>query len=210
MKNEDLFAEQIARIIDPSSWRVMDSYLAETKRKYAGQHVGWDPEAFKHKESLAKARKILGLEGFADLRLQLDLAENALAQFHEHEGWTANYIAQRLFDRARDSEARCEAAEQALERMRGFVRIAIDQAKRMKNSARLMGPREVHDDPRLAKLWVRWTYDQGKQLLDALKPARDALNPTPQGGKPALDDETQEDRDRANEESWFFDMDGKP
>lgn len=51
--------ETVARIIDPSAWRVMDSYLAETMRKYAGQHVGIDLEAFKHKASLSKADAIL-------------------------------------------------------------------------------------------------------------------------------------------------------
>jgi hypothetical protein len=40
-------------IIDPSSWRVMDGYLADMLRKYKGQDVGYDPEQFKHKESLA-------------------------------------------------------------------------------------------------------------------------------------------------------------
>jgi hypothetical protein len=45
--------ERYARIIDPSSWRVMDGYLADMLRKYKGQDVGYDPEQFKHKESLA-------------------------------------------------------------------------------------------------------------------------------------------------------------
>lgn len=51
--------EELARIIDPSSWRVMDSYLAETKRKYAGQNVGWPTEQFQHKESMVVALAIL-------------------------------------------------------------------------------------------------------------------------------------------------------
>lgn len=55
---EDL-TEKVARIIDPSSWAVMDSYLEQTKRKYAGQNVGWPEDQFKHKESMAKAREIL-------------------------------------------------------------------------------------------------------------------------------------------------------
>lgn len=54
-------AEQIARIIDPSSWRVMDGYLAETKRKYRGENVGWPSDQFHHKESMAKAQAILNL-----------------------------------------------------------------------------------------------------------------------------------------------------
>lgn len=64
--------ERIARIIDPSSWRVMDSYLAETKRKYAGQDYGYDPDAFKDKASLAKADTILA-----------DDPSQALADGHE-------------------------------------------------------------------------------------------------------------------------------
>lgn len=51
--------ERMARMIDPSSWRVMDSYLAETKRKYQGQDAAYDPDTFKHKESMAKATEIL-------------------------------------------------------------------------------------------------------------------------------------------------------
>lgn len=51
--------ELIARIIDPSSWRVMDGYLEDTKRKYRGQNVGWPSDQFQHKESMAKAREIL-------------------------------------------------------------------------------------------------------------------------------------------------------
>ena len=51
--------EIAARIIDPSSWAVMDSYLAATKRKYRGQNVGWPAGQFHHKESMAKARAVL-------------------------------------------------------------------------------------------------------------------------------------------------------
>ncbi len=55
----DEMAEAVARIIDPSSWSVMDGYLAQTKRKYAGQNVGWPTEQFQHTESMAKAREII-------------------------------------------------------------------------------------------------------------------------------------------------------
>ena len=57
--NDEALVERIARIIDPSSWAVMDSYLAETKRKYRGQNVGWPADQFHHKESMAKARAVL-------------------------------------------------------------------------------------------------------------------------------------------------------
>lgn len=53
--------ERIARIIDPSSWRVLDSYLADVRRKYMGQDAAYDPEAFKDKASLALVREILTL-----------------------------------------------------------------------------------------------------------------------------------------------------
>lgn len=55
----DELIEAMARIIDPSSWRVMDGYLAQMLRKYKGEHVGYDPDAFKHKESMAIARALL-------------------------------------------------------------------------------------------------------------------------------------------------------
>ena len=56
--SDDLI-EAMARIIDPSSWRVMDGYLAQMLRKYKGEHIGYDPDAFKHKESMAIARALL-------------------------------------------------------------------------------------------------------------------------------------------------------
>ena len=51
--------EVVARIIDPERWAVLDNYLAETKRKYRGQHAGYDPSAFRDAASLAKSRTIL-------------------------------------------------------------------------------------------------------------------------------------------------------
>jgi hypothetical protein len=51
--------EAVARIIDPSSWRVMDGYLEQTKRKYRGQNVGWPADQYQDKASMAKAREIL-------------------------------------------------------------------------------------------------------------------------------------------------------
>jgi hypothetical protein len=52
--------EMVARIVDPSKWRVLDSYLAEVQRK---PNVGYDPDNFKDKASLAKATAILALLG---------------------------------------------------------------------------------------------------------------------------------------------------
>jgi len=54
-------SEQIARIIDPSRWSVLDSYLADTQRKYGDVHAGYDPASFKDQISLAKADEILAL-----------------------------------------------------------------------------------------------------------------------------------------------------
>ena len=51
--------EKIARIIDPSSWAVMDGYLSDMLRKYKGQNIGYDPDAFKHKPSMKIAEKVL-------------------------------------------------------------------------------------------------------------------------------------------------------
>ncbi len=45
--------EELARVIDPSSWLVLDSYLAEVKRKHPNS--GYDPDNFKDRESLTKA-----------------------------------------------------------------------------------------------------------------------------------------------------------
>lgn len=51
--------EAVARMIDPGTWRVLDSYLADVKRKYRGQDAGYDPEAFRDKKSLKLAREIV-------------------------------------------------------------------------------------------------------------------------------------------------------
>lgn len=51
--------ETVARIIDPSSWRVLDSYLERVKRHHP--HGGYDPDNFTDKVSLAKADAILAL-----------------------------------------------------------------------------------------------------------------------------------------------------
>jgi hypothetical protein len=51
--------EEIARMIDPSSWRVMDSYLASAQRECARHNAGYDLDAFKHKDSMALASAIL-------------------------------------------------------------------------------------------------------------------------------------------------------
>jgi hypothetical protein len=63
--------EQIARIIDPNAWSVMDHYLAQTKREYAGQNVGWPADQFHDKRSMAKAREILGASHHAELVAEL-------------------------------------------------------------------------------------------------------------------------------------------
>lgn len=52
----DQLVEAGARAIAPRRWEVMDAYLEQTKRKYAGQHVGWPADQFKDKESMAQFR----------------------------------------------------------------------------------------------------------------------------------------------------------
>ncbi len=56
--------EELARIIDPSSWLVLDSYLAEVKRKHPNS--GYDPDNFKDRESLAKADQWLSRPSLVD------------------------------------------------------------------------------------------------------------------------------------------------
>lgn len=55
----DELIEAMARIIDPSSWRVMDGYLAQTLREDRGKRDDYRPDAFKHKESMAIARSLI-------------------------------------------------------------------------------------------------------------------------------------------------------
>lgn len=51
--------EQIARLIDPSSWRVFDHELERVKRHHP--NGGYDPDNFTDRASLALADKILAL-----------------------------------------------------------------------------------------------------------------------------------------------------
>ena len=48
--------EAVARAIAPSRWEVMDHYLAQTKKKYAGENAAYDPDNFKDRESMATAQ----------------------------------------------------------------------------------------------------------------------------------------------------------
>jgi len=51
--------EAIARIIDPSPWRVFDAELERVKRHHP--NGGYDPDNFKDRSSLAKAAQIVAL-----------------------------------------------------------------------------------------------------------------------------------------------------
>ena len=51
--------EAMARAIAPSRWRVMDGYLADTKRKLKGENASYDVTAFKDGTSMAMAQAAL-------------------------------------------------------------------------------------------------------------------------------------------------------
>jgi len=56
--------EDIARMIDPSSWRVFDAELRQVKRI---PNAGYDPDNFKDRKSLALADQILRrVEGYLE------------------------------------------------------------------------------------------------------------------------------------------------
>ena len=55
----DEMVERAARIISPGHWQVMDSYLAEMKRKYRWQNIAYDPDQFKDSASMHIARAAL-------------------------------------------------------------------------------------------------------------------------------------------------------
>ena len=65
---DEAMVEELARIIDPSSWAVMDGYLKDMLRKYKGENAAYDPDAFKHKASMATARAVLASPTFTRLR----------------------------------------------------------------------------------------------------------------------------------------------
>lgn len=91
--------EAVARIIDPSRWAALDSYLADMRRKLAGKDAGYDPDSFKDKDSLAKAAAIMALPDLQPGEEFLEFKE-ALSDLrslrHEYEclngggpGWSA-------------------------------------------------------------------------------------------------------------------------
>ena len=91
-----------ARAIAPRRWEVMDSYLEQNKRKYAGQNVGWPTDQFKDKESMAQFRA--GLLAILPL-LADDLA--GLAEAHSKARYNArdNAKARKANQEARDNES---------------------------------------------------------------------------------------------------------
>jgi hypothetical protein len=52
--------EEVARIIEPEAWRVLDSYLERTKRH--NPDGGYDTAVYKHRDSMRRARLILGVK----------------------------------------------------------------------------------------------------------------------------------------------------
>jgi hypothetical protein len=104
--------EELARIIDPSSWLVLDSYLAEVKRKHPNS--GYDPDNFKDRESLAKADQWLSRPSPVDgLKASLDEATSAtmmaemradklMAEVERLKGVTSMSLLSRLSDAEAD------------------------------------------------------------------------------------------------------------
>lgn len=113
----DADVERAARIIDPSSWRVFDGYLADVKRKYGNQDAAYDPAAFKDRASMEKARQILATltpppagERNADLRRECARVIDAYADAAADPGlWRA------LTDKPVSPNAALELIAKALE-----------------------------------------------------------------------------------------------
>ena len=61
MSDQIPLREAVARLVDPSSWSVMDHYLLQAQRQCRGKDASYDLDAFKHKKSLAKADEIMAL-----------------------------------------------------------------------------------------------------------------------------------------------------
>ena len=70
--------EAIARLIDPSSWRVFDSELERVKRHHP--NGGYDPDNFKDRASLALASRILTLIAAARPAVVSDEVVEAMAR----------------------------------------------------------------------------------------------------------------------------------
>jgi len=73
--------EAIARLVDPSSWRVFDSELERVKRHHP--NGGYDPDNFKDRASLALASRILTLIAAARPAVVSDEVVERMARAHK-------------------------------------------------------------------------------------------------------------------------------
>ena len=131
---EGVSEAEIVRHMTHEEWRGcrIESYRWKFKIPEALQGSEWDwsyashwstPAAHEEAEALVSvkdAERAL-LSALSSERERAERAELALEQFHEGNGWTANYVAQRLYDEKVAAEARAEAAEAKVKELLGLL-----------------------------------------------------------------------------------------
>lgn len=75
--------EIVARIVDPSSWRVHDAELERVKRHHP--HGGYDPDNFKDQRSLTRADEILAALSYAGMVEALEGCERAISEWKRYQ-----------------------------------------------------------------------------------------------------------------------------
>ena len=79
----DELVEKVARLIDPSSWSVMDAELARMLRKYAGERIGYPSDQFQHEASMKIARAIIPIVAEEAAKIARNKVWNPPADNHE-------------------------------------------------------------------------------------------------------------------------------
>ena len=79
-------------------------------------------------------------------------------------------------DAARPLLERIEAFEAENARLRAALEVAWSEAQKMRNASKLVGP--YSNDANASRIWSRSLYHAGKDLMDKLRPARQALGET--------------------------------
>ena len=91
-----------------------------------------------------------------------DLSNMPLAGFAKHRE-----------DAERPLLEHIEALEAENAKLREALEIAWSEAQKMRNASKLVGP--YPNDAYASRIWSRSLYHAGKDLMDKLKPARQAL-----------------------------------
>ena len=64
-----------------------------------------------------------------------------------------------------------EAQQARIAELEKVLRKVAANAKTMKNAKALVGPAETHRDPRIRRMWEKWSYGEGQTLWKIVRQA---------------------------------------